>query len=265
MAQQPPPTGVFEWAARGVNIASGCEHNCRYCYARAQAVRFKRETAESWPQMTINAKEVLKGRRKLDGATMFPTTHDITPSILNQCIEVLRKLLEAGNQVLIVTKPHRECILGIHEALERYQVQMHFRFTMGTSSDNRLSYWEPGAPTWGERGDCLVQAHQWGYRTSISMEPLLTHSFETLNYMIGISLPYVTDSIWLGPLNKPGQRVTCYTLEDRERLQEVLVWHDPEWVRLLYERYRDHPKIRWKDEFKKILGLPLNEEVGLDR
>jgi DNA repair photolyase len=45
---QRPPTGTQEWAASNVNIQDGCEHDCRYCYAKTMAIRFKRATAKSW-------------------------------------------------------------------------------------------------------------------------------------------------------------------------------------------------------------------------
>ena len=42
-----PPTGTQEWAASNVNIQDGCEHDCRYCYAKTMAIRFKRATPTS--------------------------------------------------------------------------------------------------------------------------------------------------------------------------------------------------------------------------
>ena len=36
-------TGTKEWAKSNLNFQLGCEHGCRYCYAREMAVnRFKR-------------------------------------------------------------------------------------------------------------------------------------------------------------------------------------------------------------------------------
>ena len=29
------PHGTQEWAASNVNIQDGCEHDCRYCYAKS--------------------------------------------------------------------------------------------------------------------------------------------------------------------------------------------------------------------------------------
>ena len=35
-------------------------------------------------------------------------------------------------------------------------------------------------------------------------------------------------------------------------------------IRALYERLRDHPKLRWKDSIKKVVGLGRPTTKGLD-
>ena len=115
-------TGTREWAQKTVNIATGCEHDCRYCYARHNAAyRFKRVKADDWPNMVVNPASVNKRYGKYKGVVMFPSTHDITPSILRECCDTLVALLRAGNQVLIVTKPHWECITILNAKLSHYK------------------------------------------------------------------------------------------------------------------------------------------------
>ena len=71
--------GTKEWAEKNVNIAYGCIHDCKYCYAKMMAIRFKRDTAKGWKKMKhkdesrfgIPSKRVKK-------KVMFPSTHDIT-------------------------------------------------------------------------------------------------------------------------------------------------------------------------------------------
>src|SRR6056297_231416 len=72
-------TGTKEWADSNVNIAYGCSHDCKYCYAKKMAIRFKRETERSWKTMRINTKKVNKGYGKRKGRIMFPSSHDVTP------------------------------------------------------------------------------------------------------------------------------------------------------------------------------------------
>jgi len=35
-------TGTREWSQHSANLFLGCEHDCRYCYARCSALRFGR-------------------------------------------------------------------------------------------------------------------------------------------------------------------------------------------------------------------------------
>ncbi|RKY06326.1 MAG: hypothetical protein DRP56_07630, partial [Planctomycetota bacterium] len=113
-------TGIFEWADTSVNIQIGCEHDCRYCYARHRAVeRFGYcKSQEAWKNPIVNFAKVNKGYKKNYGTVMLPSTHDITPLNLSEYLCVMRKLLDAGNNVLIVSKPHFDCIRVIVNAYE---------------------------------------------------------------------------------------------------------------------------------------------------
>ena len=33
--------GTQEWSVKTVNCCTGCSHDCRYCYAKGMAVRFR--------------------------------------------------------------------------------------------------------------------------------------------------------------------------------------------------------------------------------
>ena len=50
--------GFKDWAVHSVNCCTGCSNNCRYCYARGMAIRFKRTTAEEWPLERVRQKDV---------------------------------------------------------------------------------------------------------------------------------------------------------------------------------------------------------------
>ena len=36
--------GTQEWSVKTINCCTGCSHDCRYCYAKGMAVRFKQVT-----------------------------------------------------------------------------------------------------------------------------------------------------------------------------------------------------------------------------
>lgn len=259
-----PATGTGEWAATNVNIQKGCEHGCKYCYAACMAIRFKRATPESWSVPVMLQGKLAKRYSRRSGRIMFPTTHDITPANVNACAAVLGKMLRASNDVLIVSKPHIECIERLCSELNSYRNQVTFRFTMGSTADATLKYWEPEAPTFHKRLACLEHAYGAGFQTSVSCEPMLDGAPDRL---IEECRPFVTDAIWLGRANRlmatlavtrPGDR------DARQHARDLMVLHSNEWIRRLYERFQNDPLIKWKDSIKEVVGLTRPTEKGLD-
>ncbi|HEC37771.1 hypothetical protein LCGC14_0459800 [marine sediment metagenome] len=190
--------GTKEWADSNVNCYLGCSNNCRYCYAKKMAVRFKRDSENTWKVMKANQKNISKNYKKRNGRVMFPTSHDITEASLKNCLIVLDKLIKAGNDVLITSKPQFQCIKKICDNFFNYKELIQFRFTI-TSIDNEiLGFWEPRAPNFEERILSLKYAYEMGFKTSISIEPFLDNDPYIL---IDFLIPYVTESIWIGKMN----------------------------------------------------------------
>jgi hypothetical protein len=192
---------------------------------------------------------------------MTPSTHDITPEYLDPICDLFGNLLSAGNELLIVSKPHFVCIRELCLRLSQWKSQIAFRFTIGSASDATLSYWEPGAPLFAERLESLAHAFYRGWATSVSCEPLLDVSgavelFHTLE-------PYVTDSIWFGKMNDIRRRVIPGT--DPKEIARIEAGQTPEAIRGIYESLKSEPKVRWKESYKEALGLQLATEAGLDR
>jgi hypothetical protein len=212
----------------------------------------------------MKATAIRKGYAKREGTVMFPTSHDVTPLNIEQCLAVLRKLLNAGNKVLIVSKPHMECVKRMCNELADYRAQILFRFSIGSSDDKVLTYWEPDAPTFGERLQALTLAYSCGYATSVSCEPMLD---ARIDRVIEAIEPYVTDSIWLGRANNLRKILALNCPGDvgvRKHADELIAtWDDPA-VKALYERYKNHPLIRWKDSIKEVVGVERPTEKGLD-
>lgn len=176
-------SGFRDWTepANNVNICTGCENDCIYCYAHSMARRFHRLNGNPWHDMKIRQHDVDKKRKLHDGLVGFPSSHDITPSNIDAFLTVLGNLLRAGNEVLIVSKPRIDCIKQICDACYFFKNKILFRFTIGAMDDTILSYWEPNAPKYKERKKCLKYALKNGFRTSVSMEPMLdTPNIETL-------------------------------------------------------------------------------------
>ncbi len=196
--------GTKEWADSNVNCYLGCSNDCRYCYAKKMAIRFKRKTAKNWRIMVPNQKNIDKGYSKRKGRIMFPTSHDITDASLNNCIIVLKKLIRSKNEVLITTKPRFNCVLEICRIFQQYKRYIQFRFTITSINNKILGFWEPSAPSFEERFDSLKYAYKQGYKTSISVEPFLDKDPFIL---IDILRPYITESIWIGKMNYIGHNI----------------------------------------------------------
>ena len=264
------PTGTREWASSTLNIQNGCEHHCRYCYGRHNAKRFGNLPPDGWAYPVIDKRKVDANYGKRKGVIMFPSAHDITLKNIDECKTVLWKLLCAGNQVLIVSKPNPMCIKTLCDAFQIFRDQILFRFTITARDRNIVAFWEPGAPSFYTRKEALMNAKEDGYRTSVSMEPLLER--EHVEEIIQELDPWVTDSIWIGAMNQIGQRVEKVDPErypaeaeilERE-LPRIRAGQTPEKMKALYEVLRYHPKVKWKDSYKKVLGLPAPVEVGMD-
>ncbi len=257
-------SGTREWSVKSANCILGCSHNCRYCYSRRQMVdRFKLVKPGEWTQMKVRERALRKRWKKVVGNVMFPTTHDITPDTIEPCLKMISNILEPGNNILIVSKPHLSCISEICQKFGEYKDRILFRFTIGALFGPLLAYWEPGAPSPEERLECLKLAFTSGFGTSISMEPLLDP--ENLDQYLDKMLPFVSDSIWIGLMNKIDQRVKIETEEDARIVAELKKWQTEEKVLEMYNRWKDTPKIKWKESVKQIVGLPLLEEDGLDQ
>jgi len=196
-------TGTKEWASSNVNCVDGCVHDCKYCYARKMAIRFKRKTAENWKVMLVRQHDVDHDYRRRDGRIMFPTSHDLIPTdpSFPACMTVLGKLLKSGNEVLVTTKPHLKAIEHICKNFEQFKGQIQFRFTITSMNDATLHHWEPGAPTFMERFQAAQHAFRLGFKTSISIEPILDTCLEDLLNLYGAVSRVSTESVWLGLMN----------------------------------------------------------------
>jgi DNA repair photolyase len=263
-----PKTGTREWSSSSVNVMSGCSNGCRYCYAKANAIRFGQHTRETWEQETERPgiREKRWGRRK--GVIMFPTTHDITKSNLDVCLVAIEGMLNAGNRMLIVSKPSLQAITTLCKAIDEWKGSVTLRFTIGSASRQRLKFWEPNAPSFPQRMASLVWAWQEGWTTSVSMEPILDlDTFEVTELALMIE-PYVTETIWIGTANNLRQRVhaNCGKLDvtGEAGIGHLIAAWSPKAVKRLVTSVTISPslrdKVRWKDSIKRVIGVPIEGE-----
>jgi DNA repair photolyase len=247
-------TGTREWSEHSFNFGTGCSHGCRYCYARQNALRFGMiRKASDWERERIKYGIRSHKYTKKSGVIMTPTMTDITPFYLNEAIIAFRSLLEAGNNLLVVSKPHIVCIQELCEHLAEWKSRVLFRFTIGTTDDRARQFWEPGAPDIAERMECLMYAREYGWQTSVSAEPLLGGYLTAMN-IVEACLPYVTDTLWLGRMNAIRRRVDCTDTDVLRAVKDLEhAQRDAEMLRL-YDDLRDNLKIRFKESITKTVN-----------
>lgn len=240
--------GTKEWMPNSRNICDGCSNDCRYCYAKLKAVRYGRRTKEDWHDMRLL--KIRQSTKKSNGGIMFPTTHDLHYKYRDCWFPFLKEMLENGNEVLIVSKPELSSIRYICDNLVQFNRQMEFRFTIGTNDDTVRQFWEPNAPTIHERILALQDAHWNGFKTSISIEPLLMYNPRPLIEIISF---YTTGDVWVGLMNY---------LKENDFAPEEMRWYQiqkeinsRENIQKVYDDLNTFGKIRWKDSIRDLLGL----------
>lgn len=254
--------GTKEWSVKNVNCCTGCSHDCLYCYAKGMAIRFKQLTPGQWPLERIRLKDVDRIYKKYDGQVMFPSSHDITPNNLNACLTVLKCLLVVGNKMLVVSKPHLDCIKAFCKMFRPYRRRILLRFSIGACDDQVLSFWEPNAPNFEERKQCLEYAYKADFRTSVSVEPMLDSA--NIDILINELSPFVTHSIWIGKMNHLGRFDNGSDMALKQATNRIRQGQMDIIIKQIYERYKNDPLIRWKKEIKNIVGIPVPKQNGLD-
>ena len=256
-------TGTREWAEKTANCVRGCGHNCLYCYGKCMAIRFGRKTKDNWhieDLVTHQIDEICRGKT---ARVMFPSTHDITPTTLEACTDAIKRMLAHGHFLLIVSKPHVECIKRLCAIFGGHRDRMLFRFTIGSADNQVLRFWEPNAPSFEERIECLRMARTAGFQTSVSCEPMLD---DGAGKVIENVMPHVTDSVWIGKMNRVRQTlaVNGASADAIAKGESLMAVHNDVFIRSLYEDFKDMSAIKWKDSIKKIVGLDDPIAPGMD-
>lgn len=280
-------TGTREWSGSSLNIQTGCSHGCLYCYARSAALRFGRiPNGAAWDSPILNRTAINKEYRLRSPGNqpiMFPTAHDITSHNWLEAVSVLRGVLGAGNQVLLVSKPDVAVWRSMRKALADHKGQIELRFTISALTDEVARYWEPNAPSIRERLEALQEADRDGWQTSVSCEPLLEPDHAMT--LVSTVERFCAGTVWVGAMRHPRRRTAWYRkgLEEwREavgldrrvaetaeadlaileaKIQHLEQWQRPEApegessMRRVYEALRGRSKVWFKDSYREGLGL----------
>jgi DNA repair photolyase len=182
---------------------------------------------------------------------MFPTTHDITPVYLPHYIAAAQAILGKGHRLLLVSKPHKDCISKVLAEIEQWKAHVTLRFTIGTIDGSLAAFWEPGAPSPAERLGCLRWACERGWTTSVSMEPFLGDWRDAVATFRAVA-PFVTDKVWIGKMNKVMARVRPSTDEERQACEEIIRLQSDEALAPLLRALKGQAKVSWKDSLHHL-------------
>lgn len=241
-------TGTKEWADETINLCQGkCPNNCIYCYQHSNINRLKLN-----PEYRVNIDQLCKKFKKKDHVIMYPSAHDIDFQHIKEHVSFLKNLLSVGNSVLIVSKPNYGSIETLTYELQPYRSLVEFRFTIGSHRSEILKFYEPDAPDFAERIKCLTTAFFSGYKTSLSIEPMLDTYPEGVIERV---MDYVTGDIWVGKMNHAKARITLNGHADKwNRVKELVAWQsDDQNILKLVERLSRYSQIKWKDSIKKVI------------
>jgi len=88
-----------------------------------------------------------------------------------------------------------------------------------------------------------------------------------MEQLVELVTPFITDSIWIGKANRLRATLKINGVMDADTLEkanQLLEWQSDDNILALYDRLKDNPQIKWKESIKKVVGIPLSTESGMD-
>ena len=231
---------IFDYC---LNPYTGCQHNCKYCYARLFMKRYSGHT-EPWGQFVdakVNAPELLSKqliRAKRGNVWISSVTDPYQPlegkfELTRQC---LKELVKKQFPVSIQTKS--DLVLRDLDLIQELK-EIQVGFTIATGDEKIAKVFEPNASTVAQRLDALETIHSKGVKTFAFVGPILPGNPEKLVE----SLAGKVDNVLIDKMNYMSSIKGFY---HRHNLQHATT---PEFfreqkMRLLAELRKRHMKYR---------------------
>jgi DNA repair photolyase len=204
---------IFDYC---VNPYTGCQVNCRYCYARLFMKRYSghKEPWGEFVDVKINAPEVLRKQlqRAKRGTVWISSVCDpyqpleARYELTRRC---LKELLEKQFPVNIQTKS--KLVLRDLDLLKDFK-EIEAGFTITTDDEKIARFFEPGAGSVAERIKALAKIHCSGIKTFAFIGPLLPGNPEKLV----ADLDGTVDKVFIDKMNYLNQIKAFYRELDLE-------------------------------------------------
>jgi len=171
-----PRTRAREYSDLAINIYTGCNHGCTYCYASQMFNRYHPTAnfADVKPRDGIveAVKNQLSGGKYKGKKIMlcfmcdpYPTEIDTTPTR-----EIIKLIKDAGANVSVLTKGGMRAVRDF----DLYGEGDSFGTTLTFADADKSLEWEPHAAEPLSRIQAIVEAHEAGIKTWVSLEPVIS-------------------------------------------------------------------------------------------
>lgn len=198
-----PKGKAREYSPLAINLYTGCDHKCAYCYAPG----IRRDTLDHWAECVTPRRDVIhqleRDCKQYQGSksqVLLNFMHD-PYCHANEQYGLTRKalllLLEYRIPVAVLTKGGTRAIQDF-DVVKKFGRSIKVGASLTFSSEKKSLEWEPFAATPNDRIEMLEKAKENGIKTWASFEPVIdpTESLEIMER----SLPFV-DEYKVGKLN----------------------------------------------------------------
>lgn len=233
------------------NIQVTCSNDCVYCGSAVKAVErgFVRDRAR-WANDFL-LKQVPAFNKKYDCVVRYPTNHDVTLKYLDRHCKAIQEILEAGNDLVINTKPRLRCMEAVAKVCADHKVNVIFNLSITSLDETQSIFWEKNAPLPTERIAAMKFLSERGFRIGVSVEPLLQGSGSAMEIYNAV-FPYVTESICFGTMSMVAERVDTTSPGYIEALTNIKRYQSEDNLRFLYNSMKNLPKVTFKNTISKF-------------
>lgn len=196
-----PKARAKEYGDLAINIYTGCNHGCTYCFAEKMANRWGKDFTKVEPRKGVV--EAVKAQLEREHITdklihlcftcdPYPAEIDTTPTR-----EIIKLIKDSGNHIQILTKGGRRA----ERDFDLLDSEDWFGVTYSGNTVHEFmvpTSWEPNADTVINRLCSLSVAHKRGIKTWMSIEPVIDAT-SVLNFL-ELDVGYV-DKYKIGKLN----------------------------------------------------------------
>lgn len=170
-----PSGAAREYSDLAVNLASGCVHGCKYCYApgirRTSREDFKkniipRKDFERKLALDLKDMEDLGDKRRVLLCFM---TDCYQPQLAEQTRRCLKLFNDYNINFQVLTKNGKSAV----KDFDLYKHGDAYASTIVFSDEESRKFFEPDACSISDRIESLKEAHEKGIETWVSLEPVL--------------------------------------------------------------------------------------------